>query len=673
MQASIEERIESKVESTIARLREFGRNPTRLIYASSRLVKHIDKLEESLTEELDVVIRMFDANYFSSHVNDSAQTREAFRNHLEYLTEYLRRIGGTALVAPSLNVKSPAAYVFLRQELDRRGGNTELIDAVTDSLIMWALEGTDPDEGILMSIDEVAGRILAEVPLARELLSERIPLRLGALSKKTEGRRTINWHRTEDAFCLPYATRLLIEDENAQDEALMLRVQDGFRERLRKAGLDETLVDSGAQTVMLAMQATYEKQGLRLAAYLEAKDAPDDELAIADQVFDAMHKLDVKPTNAYAMGDAVLASIRASLYASSEDERLYFGKLSRTYSLLFTLQSDPQVVRYFQDMAGDFYLYVGADILVRCLSERYLRPEDQMTRNMLKMLAAAGSTLVLAEPVLVEVVNHLRRCDHEYRNVIQSVEQNIDYDMARNVGPIVLRAYLYSKLSDTIATHPPDSWPLFVEQICTYSRLHTRGAVEEVKGYLLGAFSMLFESRSELEALVHDAQVEELGEKLEVWKRHAELARNDALLACSIYGRRNALGEGSTATEFGHRTWWLTKETTILRYTGDLVAEYGGSRYMMRPEFALNFLSFAPSAEEVRNTYAAIFPSLLGIRLAKRMDEPAFHALIQSVNNAQALEPARRAAAMATMADTLKGDFRRNYDVDLWSATEPKN
>jgi hypothetical protein len=665
MQASIENDVRGKIRSTVGRLREVGRVPTRLIYASSKTVKLLDQVEEELTGELDVVIRLFDAKYFQSHVDDSTQTSESFRNHLAHLTDFLRRIGGTSIVQPSQHVKSPAAYVFLRQELERRHGNTELIDAVVDSLILWALEGTDPDEGIFMTEGEIASRVAAEIPLARNLMMERVPRRLKFLSTKNEGLRRVNWHTSPDAYCLPFHTRQLIEDENAEDESLLLRVQEGFRDRLIDLGADESLLDVGSRVALRAMQSTYERQGLKLARYLEADDTAQEEPAIADQVFDAMHQFEVSPAIQYSLGDAVLATLRAALYASTEDERLYFGKLNRTYSLLFTLQSDPEVVGYFQDMAGDFYIYVGADVLVRCLSERYLNAQDQMTRNMLKMLSDAGAKLVLAEPVLREVISHLRFCDHEYRTFLAGIEGEIDYEVARNVGPIVLRAYLYSRLSTLATIKPPDTWSLFVEQICTYSTLHTRLAVEEVKDFLLAAFRMNFESTQELQDLVDLSRVKEVSEKLESAKKHSDLAWNDALLACAIYGRRDKLGEGKTATEFGHRTWWLTKEMTILRHTRDLVNEHNGTRYMMRPEFALNFLSFAPSAEAVRNAYASIFPSLLGIRLAKRMDETEFHGLINAVNEAAALEPARRSASMSKMADELKTDFHRNYDVNL--------
>jgi hypothetical protein len=95
--------------------------------------------------------------------------------------------------------------------------------------------------------------------------------------------------------------------------------------------------------------------------------------------------------------------LRAAIYESTPAERSYLSKLCRTYLLLFSLNAEPRIVEYFQSMASNFYLYVGSDILIHVLSERYIRPEDQMTTHLLAMLGQAGTTLVLAEPVLDEV------------------------------------------------------------------------------------------------------------------------------------------------------------------------------------------------------------------------------------------------------------------------------
>jgi hypothetical protein len=85
----------------------------------------------------------------------------------------------------------------------------------------------------------------------------------------------------------------------------------------------------------------------------------------------------------------------------------------------------------------------------------------------------------------------------------------------------------------------------------------------------------------------------------------------------------------------------------------------------MRPEFLLNFLALSPSAAQVRETYKRIFPTMLGIRLAKRTDPGVLERMIRDVQEIENLEEGRRTVAIARLADTLKSDFEKQYVVEF--------
>jgi len=95
--------------------------------------------------------------------------------------------------------------VFLRQEVERRSGETNLYEAVVDSLILWALEGTDPETGIFMSRQDLRSRIVSELPVATQMLDQLFDQRIEWLSSKDNSSgREVRWYKTEDRFCLPY-------------------------------------------------------------------------------------------------------------------------------------------------------------------------------------------------------------------------------------------------------------------------------------------------------------------------------------------------------------------------------------------------------------------------------------------------------------------------------------
>jgi hypothetical protein len=520
-----------------------------------------------------------------------------------------------------------------------------------------------------MTAEEVEQKILAEVPAANSLVKGRVQGRLESLASKArpDGRK-VKWYKSEKKFCLPFETRQVIVAENMEDEALRLEVLNSFYSRAAKSfpDLREKDLRLLASITLRAFQLAFEREGLEFSHFI-TQEKPTEYPTMSDAVREALAEAGVAGDRSIQLGAACLSTVRGCFYDSSPEERVYLGKLARTYALLFTLNTDPRLVQYFQDMAADFNLYVGSDLLVRALSERFLPSKDQLTKNILLFAAKAGTKLILTQPVLEEVIGNLRASDFEFRNHIQRVEHRVTPDIATNVPKILVRAYLYAKLDPLLKGDKPTSWRDFVDKFCDYSELHRPEAEEQLRNYLQYAFSMEYQSTSKLKALVEDETVQHISEQLvsSASKSDTRLARNDALLACAVYGRRKKQGEVSHITEFGYSTWWLTTETAILRYTRDLEKENSGARYIMRPDFLLNFLNFAPSVAEARNTFGTVFPSLLGIHLSRRMDDGAFHKLMAEVEKAEGMDEARRNAAMAKLADKLKSDLGKRYLVEL--------
>lgn len=667
-QVSVQEDYRAKIRSTIARLREVGRDPRTLVYVTSRTVSLPDAEERTLSRELDVSIQIRDAKYITAHVNDSAGTVAAFNHHLRHLTDFLQAIGASAIITSSEHVRSPAVYVFLEQELARRRGDGSLLDAVTDSLILWALEGTDPDAGLMMSREDVLDKVCREIPAVRQVVKGRIGSRLEWLSdKRYPGGRQVRWHKRMNQFCLPYETRQRIEEENRADEAMRLDVLASFYDRIRTetAGhLDDPAARAAAELTLRSLQMAFEREGLAFASFLQTKGNAE-YATMTDAIAAALTERKARGRERYLLGDAVFATIRRVLYDSAEIERAYLAKLSRTYTLLFTLNSEPRLIEFFQQLAGTLHLYVGADLLVRALSERYLADGDQLTRNTLLVATRLGARLVLTEPVLEEVLGNLRGADNEFLHWFEPVEYHVDYLMARNVPKIMVRAYFYARLDPRSDLRKPGSWPAFVSQFLPYAELHKASAAQHLRRYLLATFGMEFESADQLRAVVDHDAVTKLAEDLADSKPNGQLAFNDALMALAVYGRRSRRREESRVTEFGYETWWLTTETRILQHTRRLVRDHRGAPYIMRADFLLNFMTLAPSVQDARATLGHVFPSLLGIRLSRRMNEDAFHAIMAKVRTAEDWDDARRTAAIAGLVDQLKADFRKRYDTQI--------
>ncbi|HVH74193.1 MAG TPA: hypothetical protein VM755_04690 [Stellaceae bacterium] len=666
-QASVEKDYGGKIRRTLKRLTDFGRGARILTYVSSREIPNSDVEEESLSEELDITVRIRSRKWIAANINRNAATQAAFGSHLRPYTAFLSEIGGARLIDRPPLPASTEVCVFLGQEVERRRSKSDLLTSIVDSLILWALSDTDPQKGKLLSRREILARIEEVLPTARHFVRGTLDHRLETLASKNHPTgREVRWHKKIDKFALPYETRQVAERENIEDESLKLAVLERFISRAieycEKQEVHVAPTDL-ADLALSTVQRVFEKEGLRSAAFFSDGEG-DIGGPVADRVDEVLADSQIGGSFAIEAKDSILNILRQAFYQSSPEEREYFGKLSRTFALLFSLSADPHIIEYFKQMSSNFVLYVGADLIIQAFSERYLFAEDRMVTNMLEIVRASGSKLILSEPTLDEVRGHLHATDVEFRILFSEVEPYVRVEHARHSSKPLIRAYFYSRLSPIGNIRPPAGWRSFIGQFCTYEKLQTDEGKRELKQYIVERFGMEFESHDDLGKLTDDAEVAELADRFKSIKNDDVLAINDARQIFAIYGKREILHEDHKPNPYGFRTWWLTHESIVRRFTADIVARRG-SQYILRPEFVLNFIALSPTTEQVRESYRSIFPSMLGLTLSNRMKDSVFKDVMKRVKELGQNDEARLKVIMANLANSLKSDRFKIYEVSL--------
>jgi len=674
LQATVQEDHRSKIRQTVKRLREFGRDVKLVLYATSQTVSNLDKEEDELGFELGCNIRIRDAKYFSVQINNNTSTVQAYDSYLAPSLDFLNSLGAaTTISKPAPGLPARALCVFIGQEIERRSANSELLESLSDTLILWSLRDTDPAADKFLTRDEILAEIQSALPASRTFIKSVIDSRLDALSsKRNTGGRAISRWRKEQKYCLPFETRTLIKGENAEDEALKLEVAQTFKTRIEailkdRPGVNlpiDTLVDACFRT----LERVFELQGLEVSYFLTNQEDKQVRIVVDEAVSEIVRVDLVLPANKTDDARiAILRAIQGAFYDSSECERKFLNKLSRTYCLLFSLKNEPRIVEYFRGMSSNFVLYVGTDLFIRALSEHYLSKPDRMTENLFEILRAAGSTLVLTEPTLDEIWTHLKGTDFEYKNHYQGIEPSVDIEFSRHIPKILIRSYYYARLGEN-RDRRPNSWANYVEQFCTYSQLHKDAGRESLKNYLLEKFGCSFELKTETLAGIDETTLQSMTQELAKLRRERQgseiRAYNDVLHALRVYQKRRELGETSKPNPFGYRTWWLTQERAVTRVTGSLV-QSSGKAYIIRPEFLLNFIALNPDVEDVRRSFADIFPSLLGVRLANRMKTSAFTQIVEKMKEAYGVEEARARAKLPELVDSLKAEVRKQYDQEF--------
>lgn len=288
------------------------------------------------------------------------------------------------------------------------------------------------------------------------------------------------------------------------------------------------------------------------------------------------------------------------------------------------------------------------------------------------MLKAAGAALVLTEKAVEELATHIRAQIFEFEAVYAHIESQLNVEMVEYIDRILIRSYFYARLAPMPGIKAPAGFRSYIENFASYADIKGDRGDEELARYLIAKFGFDYETSEEMREGVDMAEVDALAEVIKTARvdrsRTSDaaevLAANDALQVFTIYAKRLKNREGSPANPFGFKTWWLTQDGKVRKAAAPVVARHGGRRFMIRPEFLTNFISFAPSEAQVSASYKMIFPSVLGIKLSNRVADHMFRDVVRKANEVWSVDEERAGAMIADLTEKLKGDTMKIYDVE---------
>jgi hypothetical protein len=670
-QASKEVDTEGKIGRTIKALRKAGREPKTLLYATSRIVKHIDKLQTDLGDKTSVNIRIYDQQFFEQRSNHSPDVQAAFFQHLQPAIMFLEKALAPSFPSEPVLPNARIVSAFLSQEVERRIGISHTLESVTDALILWALEDTDPDANKFMTAAEIVERVESVLPTAKQFFKGALEARLKALSTKQEGNRLVNVYQKAGKYCLPYDSRQTLATHTREDEALKLIVSSGIQERIVAAcevAPTTDVIDRVTQVVHRVLEIVFETQGFEASRhFLSAAESLESNLAdrhIYELAEEQMTKAGFKLNDNSGLLLAVKHALRGIFYQSTTDERAFCARLARTYILLFTIKNTPEVINYFNTMSKHLTLYVGSDLLVRAISEFYLAPEDQMTVNALKIIKQAGSRLILTETMLEEVHSHIWGTHLEYTNHYQEVDAYVDLALASQASKILIRAYYYAKL-DKEKSGRPATWTHYLNNFLSPSKLTAPLAdatMRELKDALCHRYGLEFEDREASKGLIDEEEAVKLAARIqEMRTKREEIAENDAHMILRIEAERR--NEKFSGNPYGYRTWYLTQDSVSNFAFAYCFRSRREKKFVMRPEFLLNYIAYNPTDEAVRQSLKIIFPSVLGVRLGSRLPTKTITRVLDSIEEAHKVDPVRAASIVADLADALKSNRMRDFGL----------
>lgn len=644
-QISIQKTCENKLESTLKTLCENNIQFDQLCFVTNRVFEKQDILIDSLVAQYKKHIRIFDLKWFSANVNNSQATINDYHTFISSNLHEFNKPGKSYEI--SNLVGDPRLFVFLSQQWEGNKRNSNLSTILSDTLILYALEGTDPDKNLFKTKDDILKDIAKHIKFEPRLLYDKIDKRLQVLSGNL---KRIRYHSKIQSFCLPYETRLEIQQKNLKDNALHEEFKRSVENKLKQYLRDAAIrVSDTLSLIESSIHRLFYQQGLEFADFiLKGENQQSFEKNLPDIISKVVDESPVVAGNKEEVKSSLLMTIRDVVYNGTIEQKSFLQRLSNTYMMLFLLRCEPQLCTFFETMAAKLNIYVCTSIIIPALSEFYLESSNRRHWNLLKGAHDAGVTLIINETILDELSSHFNLLINKYE---QEYKDNEDFylgdeDQMIFIEEIMIRSYFYAKMRNKV-----DNFYAFINNFVTPTLGNARS---ELVDYLKEEFGINFKSNSSIGVKIIPEERSELFNILKKKKSAPVKAETDTELILTIYGLREKNNELGTAGIFGYKTWWLSKDTS----TQQAVNEAFGNKYKVscyiRPDFLYNYISLAPKKMEIDAAYHELFPSLLGVNISYHLPSETINFIHQHINQHKSQNPARLKATLHNLAEEIK-------------------
>lgn len=640
-QMSVEADPRAKIRKTLGTLSANAIECARFFYVTNHNVENQHLLVEEMYEDFGVTLMPWDLAWLRGRVNQNEGT---LRTYLTFLESYHHTFGSKGAIEVLADLDTdPRLFVFLRQQWETAVGGARLDQLLVDSLVLFSLEGTDPDLGLFRSKAEILAILSEATGFGPWLVRERIDERLNALSMKP---RRINYHSDKQAYCLPYQTRVELQEKKALDVAVHEAFRKGAEKRIRALLREEGVMVKDAIDLMLAtFNKLFKQQGLEFAEFVtKGQNALAVEKSLADVISEVVESSAVIPKNRPTVKVVLLTAIRELIYRGSTEEVAFLRRLANTYLMLFLLRCDPKIATYFSALASKLAVVVDNSILVPALSELPLAPEHRRHWNLLTAARRAGVRLLVSESAVAELAAHVRKAVQDYETYYAGREDLLtDEPSILYIDEILIRSYFYSRLNGKDWT-----FRAFLDQFVSADSTRME---RELAVWLNGTFGL---EVLQQEARIDETHFQQLRDELRRTKASHHQADGDARTILTVYALRKQNKEKAEQGIFGFRTWWLSKDTM----TQKALQKVHGKKYApscyMRPDFLQNYIALAPGFDEVNQVFDRMFPSLLGVTISHHMPPAVTEAVQKAMRDHAGHSPARVKAVISVLSEELR-------------------
>ena len=646
-QCSIQEDLKSKIRQTATRLAKTRPSYARLVYVTSRDCADSDVIEGDLSLEVGKNVRVFDKKWLISQIIAHESCKNSYLIFVESHFHQFSRPGASTYIT-NLD-RDPRVFVFLRQQFDEYKGKANLDILLADSLVLLALEGTNPEENIFRNKDNMIVKIRECLGSANAKIENLCVKRLDHLSAKPN--RVINYHKSENGYCLPFDTRVSIKQRSIDDEAM----HSAFTDFIEKAtndicpGKSAKFHNAVTKLTVDAIAALFKKQGVDFSNCISNSNMKClEDVVSLEEILDGCTSpiAGSSADERNSLKRSALSVIRKIIYQGDAPSLEFLRRLSQTYMMLFLTQCDPAVSNHFYTLASKQKVFVCTSILIPALSEIHLPRENRRFYSLLKNATSSGIKLLITPTILQELSSHIKNTILEFENdYVGNEEYWMDRSSVGLIKKILIRSYFYARIDGYVS-----SFPDFLDAFVSYNSSDREGELVE---WLKGELGIDIVTEDQLDVNINDEEYQQIYQRLKKVKASDHQADGDARTILTILKLREKDNAGSTSI-FGYSTWWLSLDRSTMRAAQAVLGDRPSC--YMRPDFLVNYIALTPHPQGVDETFTSLFPTLAGASISQHFNPRIQDSVARAVADFRGKSPARVKAIIRTMTDRLKVD-----------------
>ncbi len=659
VQISKQKNTSTKIRHTAQRLSE-ARNVAKLTYVTSQQEAERDLLEAQLSSELGIEVIIHDQRWLMVRASLEETLKQNLFGYSKDVVEGLRAVQSAER---KLDVSSRLSIVaYLEAHVRSLPGAENFQNICLDTLVYNSLVGTDPNADEFRTASEIKDLINEGHPNVLAKAESNLNERLVFLCSKSNDPR-IRRHPV-DRFALPYSVRSAFDQENLRLETDKDKFVGSINSRFNELDVSQAddLRPFVVTCVQLALVETYRTQAMNFAASFSSREF-DTDIRVHEIIEQIILELDVPSDLRERATDLSSSVFRNICYSSNEEEREYLNLLMKFFTIQFVMDGDSAVSKYFSDMATSLRIYVGTDIIVRCLSEALVHEPSRGMTNSLKLLRQGGVRLRITRQTVQEVFAHIRHSTGVFKREYEHWFRHAKLEEAKNADRILIRSFFYAYLEPDRHDRRPRDWSDYLRNFgaaawfAKTDDISSEEYLDEFASFLVDKYELEFIEIDEVLGTIDSELAEKIADEI-LRERDTQtdgsriLARNDAQMALFVNSERVSRKERVSSNLYGYNTWWLTEETAVLR----ALRQYDQRQdVVMHPQFLMNHFILDPnfirsnSVEDRR-----IMPTLFGLRITDRVPPAEMREFIRGIGDLAGLDEAAQNARIRHSANRLK-------------------